>query len=102
MIDPKRPVHQRQSFWLWVMCLTGVVITKTLSAADAAEHLVHNPMWGTLPTWLQNRMLLTMLLQSRTRSGNAPARRRRRRMPRGRGWVDPTDLTDLTDLTGLT
>ena len=41
---------------------TDFVITKTLSAADAAEHLVHNPMWNTLPPWLHSRMLLTMFL----------------------------------------
>jgi hypothetical protein len=143
MTNLKRPEHQHQSFWLWVMCLTGVdyfstlgyqpsiafnatgllapfatvvlvcvtlfcalpvyryvagesphgqgsiamlegllhgwaskflvlvllgfaatdfVITKTLSAADAAEHLIHNPMWNTLPPWLHSRMLLTMFL----------------------------------------
>ncbi len=41
---------------------TDFVITKTLSAADAAVHLIHNPLWSDLPTWLQGRMTLTMLL----------------------------------------
>lgn len=41
---------------------TDFVITKTLSAADAAEHLIHNPMWSELPPWLHSRMLLTMFL----------------------------------------
>src|SRR5207249_4146385 len=29
---------------------TDFVITKTLSAADAAEHLLHNPFWDKLAT----------------------------------------------------
>ncbi len=33
---------------------TDFVITKTLSAADAAEHLIHNPMWERMPEWLQH------------------------------------------------
>ena len=41
---------------------TDFVITKTLSAADAAVHLIHNPMWSDVPGWLQGRMTLTMLL----------------------------------------
>jgi hypothetical protein len=41
---------------------TDFVITKTLSAADAAVHLIHNPIWTDLPAWLQGRMTLTMLL----------------------------------------
>lgn len=32
---------------------TDYVITKTLSAADAAEHLIHNPLWEQMPAWLQ-------------------------------------------------
>ena len=28
---------------------TDFVITKTLSAADAAEHLIHNPLWQHMP-----------------------------------------------------
>lgn len=46
---------------------TDFVITKTLSAADAAEHLLHNPLWKEHgPAWLQRgtidgqRMALTM------------------------------------------
>lgn len=34
---------------------TDYVITKTLSAADAAEHLIHNPMWERMPDWLQHQ-----------------------------------------------
>ncbi len=47
---------------------TDFVITKTLSAADAAVHLLHNPLWEHVPqavrTWSENeqRMGLTMLL----------------------------------------
>ncbi len=39
---------------------TDFVITKTLSAADAAAHMVHNPYWQQLPGFLQSPMLLTM------------------------------------------
>ena len=41
---------------------TDYVITKTLSAADAAEHLIHNPHWHDMPEWLQGQTLLTMCL----------------------------------------
>ena len=41
---------------------TDFVITKTLSAADAAEHLIHNPLWHNAPEWLQGQMMLTMFL----------------------------------------
>ena len=41
---------------------TDFVITKTLSAADAAVHLIHNPLWSDMPAWLHGRMTLTMLL----------------------------------------
>ncbi len=41
---------------------TDYVITKTLSAADAAEHLIHNPHWHQMPEWLQGQTLLTMCL----------------------------------------
>jgi hypothetical protein len=47
---------------------TDFVITKTLSAADAAEHLLHNPLWQDAPQWVrdwtedQQRLGLTMLL----------------------------------------
>lgn len=47
---------------------TDFVITKTLSAADAAVHLIHNPLWESAPsfvhTWTEDRqrMTLTMLL----------------------------------------
>jgi len=41
---------------------TDYVITKTLSAADAAEHLIHNPFWRQTPSWLHSQVLLTMCL----------------------------------------
>ena len=41
---------------------TDYVITKTLSAADAAEHLIHNPFWQDMPDWLQGQILLTMFM----------------------------------------
>ncbi|MEX2092043.1 MAG: hypothetical protein WD971_05165 [Pirellulales bacterium] len=41
---------------------TDFVITKTLSAADAAEHLVHNPLWADAPDVLQSQMIVTMAL----------------------------------------
>ena len=34
---------------------TDFVITKTLSAADAAVHLIHNPLWTIMPTWLHGQ-----------------------------------------------
>ena len=39
---------------------TDFVITQTLSAADAAEHLIHNPYWSSAPTLLQSQMVLTI------------------------------------------
>src|SRR5271170_7745054 len=49
---------------LVVLCLLGFaatdfIITITLSAADAATHLVSNP-W--MPLWLQNREVVTLIL----------------------------------------
>ena len=48
---------------------TDFVITKTLSAADAAVHLIDNPLWkGALPAWAQGlshdtqQIAVTMLL----------------------------------------
>ena len=41
---------------------TDFVITKTLSAADAAVHLIYNPLWHDMPAWLHGQMTLTMLL----------------------------------------
>ena len=47
-----------------VLCLlgfagTGFVITVTLSAADAAAHLIHNPL---APNWIDHPLLLTIVL----------------------------------------
>jgi hypothetical protein len=41
---------------------TDYVITQTLSAADAAEHLIHNPKWAEMPAWFHSQMAVTMLL----------------------------------------
>jgi len=42
---------------------TDFVITKTLSAADAAAHLISNPLYaGNAPPWMQGQMAVTMLL----------------------------------------
>ncbi len=42
---------------------TDYVITKTLSAADAAEHLLHNHFWKShAPEWLQGQIILTVIL----------------------------------------
>src|SRR4051812_35037465 len=39
---------------------TDFIITQTLSAADAAEHLIHNPFWASAPPLLQSQMVLTI------------------------------------------
>ena len=41
---------------------TDFVITQTLSAADAAEHLIHNPFLADAPPIFQSQMFLTMTL----------------------------------------
>ncbi len=41
---------------------TDYVITKTLSAADAAAHLIHNPFWQSSPDELQSQLIVTMIL----------------------------------------
>jgi hypothetical protein len=39
---------------------TDFILTQTLSAADAAEHLLHNPYWEDAPEVFQNQMTVTM------------------------------------------
>jgi hypothetical protein len=41
---------------------TSFVITKTLSAADAAEHLLNNPYFRSAPSWMHSQMGATMFL----------------------------------------
>jgi hypothetical protein len=42
---------------------TDFVITKTLSAADAAAHLISNSLWlSNTPAWMQGQMAVTMFL----------------------------------------
>ncbi len=41
---------------------TDFVITVTLSTADAAEHLIHNPIWNSAPSFLQSQMTLTLMM----------------------------------------
>src|SRR4051812_4947523 len=41
---------------------TDYVITKTLSAADAAEHLLSNPFFKDAPSWMHSQMGATMCL----------------------------------------
>lgn len=41
---------------------TDFVITKTMSAADATEHLLHNPYWEKLPDFFQGHLSLTCFL----------------------------------------
>lgn len=41
---------------------TDFVITMTLSAADATEHLLHNPLWADVPPLLRNQVVLTLFM----------------------------------------
>lgn len=41
---------------------TAFIVTKTLSAADAAVHLIKNPLLDDAPTWLHSQVLITMFL----------------------------------------
>jgi hypothetical protein len=42
---------------------TDFIITKTLSTADAATHLIHNPIWeDRAPPWLHSQMTITVFL----------------------------------------
>lgn len=41
---------------------TAFIVTKTLSAADAAEHLIHNPLIKSAPEQLRSRVMITMVL----------------------------------------
>ncbi len=45
---------------------TDFVITMTLSAADAAEHLLHNPAWRHVPdfvsAWTEDRQRITVTM----------------------------------------
>ncbi|SFI06719.1 APC family permease [Planctomicrobium piriforme] len=41
---------------------TDFVITITLSAADAAEHLIHNPIWHKVPAIFQSQLGLTLIM----------------------------------------
>jgi hypothetical protein len=41
---------------------TSFVITKTLSAADAAEHLLNNPYFQSAPSWMHSQMGATMFM----------------------------------------
>src|SRR4029079_8635325 len=41
---------------------TDFIITQTLSAADAAEHLIHNPFWASAPPIMQSQMVLTIVM----------------------------------------
>jgi hypothetical protein len=42
--------------------VTNLCISTTLSAADAAQHLIHNPLFASAPAILRNQMFLTMVL----------------------------------------
>lgn len=39
---------------------TDFIITMTLSAADAAEHMIHNPLWKRAPDLLHSQMGITL------------------------------------------
>lgn len=41
---------------------TDFVLTITLSSADAAEHLIHNPVWAYVPQFFHNQLALTLFM----------------------------------------
>lgn len=65
-------VHGWRGKWLVLVLLgfagTDFVITKTLSAADAAVHMIHNPLWQRMPDFIRQasesrqQMFVTMFL----------------------------------------
>jgi hypothetical protein len=61
MLEKLFPQWSGKTFVLILLgfATTDFVITMTLSAADAAAHLIHNPF---APEWMRNQMTLTLVL----------------------------------------
>jgi hypothetical protein len=61
MLEKLFPEWSGKTFVLILLgfATTDFVITMTLSAADAAAHLIHNPF---VPEWMRSQMALTMVL----------------------------------------